>query len=169
MKTILLMAMTVDGKTARSSNHFVDWTNNADKAYFAEITKRAGVVIMGSNTYETIGPLPNRHNIVMTRNITRQSDEFNLKFTTLSPSEILENLSLMGYKESVVIGGSTINSLFLAENLINEIHLTIMPTLFGTGLPLFSKCVVTDMKLVLKCIKEIDDGAVILKYKIEEN
>ncbi|MBF0204054.1 MAG: dihydrofolate reductase, partial [Desulfamplus sp.] len=72
MKVILVMAMTLDGKIARHSMEPVDWTGKADKKKFVEITKKAGAVIMGSTTFDTIGKrLPNRKNIVMTRNASR--------------------------------------------------------------------------------------------------
>ena len=35
MKLILLMAITADGKIARSADHFPDWTGSADKRFFA--------------------------------------------------------------------------------------------------------------------------------------
>ena len=82
LKVILLMALTVDGKIAKTSDHYPDWTGRGDKRLFAEISRRAGLVIMGSKTYDTIGkPLPGRQNIVMTRNKTRRSEYDNLLFS----------------------------------------------------------------------------------------
>lgn len=61
MKVTLLMAMTLDGKIGKSHDHFPDWTGKADKTLFVRLTKKAGVIIMGSKTFDTIGrPLPNR-------------------------------------------------------------------------------------------------------------
>ena len=82
MEVILVMAMTLDGKIARDSLEPVDWTGKADKQYFVQVTRKAGVVIMGSRTFDTIGkPLPGRKNIVMTRNKDRKSQAKNLVFT----------------------------------------------------------------------------------------
>ena len=93
MKTILLMAMTLDGRVARTMTHFPDWTEKEDKALFAKISRGAGVVIMGSRTFDTLGkPLPGRKNIVVTRNRSRKSDWDNLVFTDRSPKEILSGL-----------------------------------------------------------------------------
>ena len=55
MKVVLLMATTVDGIIAKDVDEFIDWTGKEDKKYFVKITKEAGVVIMGSTTYKTIG------------------------------------------------------------------------------------------------------------------
>ncbi len=61
MEVILLMAMTLDGKIARTRSELVNWTGKKDKQYFVKVTRNAGVVIMGSKTFDTIGyPLPGR-------------------------------------------------------------------------------------------------------------
>ncbi|MDD9303177.1 MAG: dihydrofolate reductase [Desulfobacter sp.] len=165
MDVILLMATTLDGKIARDSNQLVDWTGKADKSYFVEITRATGVMIMGSKTYDTIGrPLPNRLNIVMTRDKTRTSQEDNLVFTDQAPAQILKDLEARGYERVALIGGSLVNTLFATENLITEVHLTMVPRVFGTGLSLFSQEM--DMRLLLDQTREIDKGHVLMIYKV---
>ncbi|PJA88044.1 MAG: hypothetical protein CO140_01000, partial [Candidatus Moranbacteria bacterium CG_4_9_14_3_um_filter_40_7] len=67
MKIIMIMAMTLDGKIAKSSDHFPDWTSKEDKKYFAKVSKEAGVVIMGDKTFFTFpAPLKDRLNVVFT-------------------------------------------------------------------------------------------------------
>ena len=117
----------------------MDWTGKPDKKYFVQLTKKAGVMIMGSKTYDTIGkPLPDRLNIVMTRDKSRQSDQDNLIFTDLSPAKILEDLELKGYTSVALIGGAEVNTSFARDNLITQVHLTLVPRLFGSGLSIFA-------------------------------
>ena len=54
MKVILLMAMTVDGLISRTNDDFPDWTGPEDKRMFKAVSQEAGVVIMGSRTFDTI-------------------------------------------------------------------------------------------------------------------
>jgi dihydrofolate reductase len=173
MKTTLLMATTLDGKIGKNSSHFVDWTGAADKKLFIKLTKDAGVIIMGSNTFDTIGkPLPKRKNIVMTQNQSRINstlsdavpDSEGLIFTDKDPSEILNDLTTQGYNSVVLIGGSIVNSLFLKTKLINEIYVTIVPVFFGTGLSMFNE--ETDTKLNLIKTQQMPDGHVLLKYTV---
>lgn len=165
MNVILLMVMTMDGKIARSSTELVDWTGKEDKKYFVQITKDAGAMIMGSKTFDTIGhPLPDRKNIVLTRNKKRKSLDHNLIFTDNSPEKILEDLEKEGFKNVALIGGSVINSLFARENLINEIHVTVAPILFGKGLSMFDTTL--NLKLEFMETREIDKGYVLLKYRV---
>ncbi|MBF0201735.1 MAG: dihydrofolate reductase [Desulfamplus sp.] len=165
MKVVLIMAMTLDGKIARHSLEPVDWTGRTDKGIFVEITKGAGVVIMGSKTYDTIGrPLPGRKNVVMTSSKDRQSNHENLIFTSASPEDILKGLADEGFESAVLMGGTTINDLFAPKGLIHEIYITVVPKLFGQGLSIFSRKL--DAALELMEFQKIDDHALLLKYKV---
>ncbi|MDD4995319.1 MAG: dihydrofolate reductase family protein [Patescibacteria group bacterium] len=167
MKTILLMAITLDGKIAKHAAHAATWTSKADKKIFVEETKKAGVIIMGQTTYDTIGrPLPGRLNVVMnpepdaTKNIPDS-----LEFTNREPRELLTDLEKRGFSNAIIGGGATINGLFLKSGLIDEIWLTIEPKIFGEGLPLFRGADV-DINLKLLEIKKLDDNAIQLRYSV---
>ena len=139
MKVILMMASTLDGKIAKHANDIVDWTSSEDKKKFRKATEDCGAVIMGSKTYETFGyPLPNRFNVVMTRDMLKEESHDNLMITAQTPKDILEMLKTFGYKKAALIGGSIVNSLFLKENLIDEIQITVSPKIFGSGVSIFN-------------------------------
>lgn len=165
MDVILLMAMTVDGKIARDSSQFVDWTGKVDKKYFIATTKELGVVIMGSKTYDTIGkPLPNRHNIVMTTNVDvlhgPEPEERVLEFTNLPPKDLIKLLEERGFGGVAIIGGSVTNTAF--EKEITEVHLTVVPKIFGKGLDLFCKSLNVDLDFI--SAKDLGSGHLLLKY-----
>jgi len=165
MKVILLMAMTLDGKIGKSADHFPDWTGKEDKKLFVAITRRAGVMIMGSKTFDTIGtPLPGRKTVVMTRNRHRISEWDNLTYTGDDPRTILNNLEGDGFSEVVLAGGAQVNSLFAQEGLIDEIIVTVSPMIFGTGLSLFTESV--SMDLELKEAERMGRNLVRLRYRV---
>ncbi len=88
IKVVLLAALTADGRIARHADHFPDWTGTADKKHFAAVSTRAGAVIMGSKTFDTLAkPLPNRLTIVVTRKSHRQSPLTNLIYTSAPPPD----------------------------------------------------------------------------------
>src|SRR6476620_10266580 len=98
MKTAILAAMTLDGKLAHNSSQFVDWTSKEDKRLFYGATKRAGVMVLGSNTFETFPePLPNRLHVVMTHSTEGKKNTPGLvEYTAASPKDILEDLETRG-------------------------------------------------------------------------
>jgi dihydrofolate reductase len=131
MKVTMMMAITADGMIARNKAHFPDWTCPADKKMFKERTQKAGVVIFGSRTFETIGkPLQGRLNVVMTRHPERFKSEENLLFSSASPELLLKDLTRLEFKEAILAGGSIINTLFVKSRLINEVVLTVAPQIF---------------------------------------
>ncbi|MFH2092088.1 MAG: dihydrofolate reductase family protein [Pseudomonadota bacterium] len=165
MKVILVMAMTADGKIAKNSMEFVDWTGKADKRYFVSTTKKAGVMIMGSRTFDTIGKvLPDRKSIVMTKDKTRISDHADLEFTDQLPHQILNDLQNRGYTCVTLIGGSIVNTLFMEQDLVDEIHLTMVPFFFGAGLSMFNK----DLKIQVELLDTqiIEKDCLLLKYRV---
>jgi dihydrofolate reductase len=168
MHVRLMVAITVDGKIARDAAHFPDWTGKADKRLYVDITKKAGVMIMGSTTFDTIGRvLPDRKTVVMTRNPNRQSDRDDLVFTQAPPERIISDLAAQGYREAVVVGGAKINQLFAEKGLIDELILTISPCVFGTGLSIFADTL--DLKLVLKKFRLLDENTLCLRYGVVQN
>lgn len=164
MKVTLLMAITLDGKIAQSSDHFPDWTGSADKKFFMERTKQAGCLVMGSTTYNTIGrPLPGRKNVIMTRS-PRESEHENLIFTSDTPAEIIDGLTAEGFEEVMLCGGAQINTLWAQAGLIDEIILTVSPLVFGEGLGLFSGKV--ELSLALQELTTLDDNLICVRYKV---
>ena len=165
MNVTLLMAITLDGKIAKGPDHYSDWTGKEDKKLFVGISKKAGGVIMGSKTFDTFGsPLPNRKNVILTRNKNRISEWKNLVYTDKKPAEILKNLKEEGYSSVVLAGGAIINSLFAREKLIDEIIVTVSPKIFGYGISLFTENISMDLKL--EAAERVSSDLVCLKYKV---
>jgi len=169
MKTIIIMAQSLDGIIAYDADHTANWTSKEDKQFFISETKKAGVIIFGRNTFQTFGgkPLPGRLNLVM----TRDEGESKLEKPGLleyavnkKPSEILEMLKKRGFKKVFIGGGSMINSLFFDSGLVDELWITVEPKIFGTGLKIFTDKK-RDINLSLKTVKKANQS-VLLKYGV---
>jgi len=160
-----MMALTADGMIGKDAAHFPDWSGKEDKKRFKQLTMGAGVVIMGSATYDTIGrPLPGRKNIVLTRKTDRFSTQDNLVFTNQKPAEILESLTSEDFNHVILIGGAQINYLFAREGLIDEMILTYCPKIFGTGLAVFSEEIFMDLNLL--SMEQLDENVVCVHYEV---
>jgi dihydrofolate reductase len=167
MNVVLLMALTVDGMIARDANHFPDWTSKQDKAMFKQVTQKAGVIVMGSKTYDAIGrPLPGRKNVVMTRNKQRRSSSPELVYTDKEPAALLIDLAAEGYDEVILAGGATINTLFARQGLIDEIQVTYSPKVFGAGLTLFAGELSMDLQLLTH--RQLGTDEVLIRYRVRK-
>ncbi len=90
----------------------------ADLKYFKEKTS-GSPVIMGDRTWESLPkkPLPNRRNIVITLDKTAQFSDCEVVHSIEDAMQLVEC-----EKESFIIGGATIYSLFI--NRIGKLYLT---------------------------------------------
>ena len=164
MHITMMMAVTLDGKIAKTSNHFPNWTSPEDKKLFAKISKEAGVVIMGEKTFVTFpAPLKDRLNVVFSLD-ENPKEISGVKWVKGDPEEVISELEAMGYKSAILGGGAFINGLFLEKNLIDEIIVTIEPKIFGEGLSLFKGDFDKDLKL--ESVEKINGDSVVLKYKV---
>ena len=165
MKVTLLMALTADGLIGRDDTHLTDWTAAEDKKLFKSFTQKAGVVIMGSKTFETLDrPLPGRKVVILTRRKDRVAPWDNVVFTDLSPNNLLKLLEQEGYEHVVVSGGATINALFAQQGVIDELILTYSPMIFGSGVPLFNGEV--SMQLDLINVSRMGDNLIYAHYNV---
>lgn len=170
MKLILMAAITVDGMIGQTSDHLsLDWTSKADTKLFVSITKKAGVMIMGRTTYDTIGrPLPKRLNLILTsqpENFESQPDL--LEFHKMSPKETCEYLEQKGFTEAILCGGAKTYAQYFEAGLVDEIYLTLEPKLFGNGVNLLGETL-TNIDLELLSFEKIGDNSLFVKYKVKK-
>ncbi|TWI70297.1 dihydrofolate reductase [Desulfobotulus alkaliphilus] len=166
IRVSLVMARTLDGRTARSLNDPLDWTEAADKAHFSALTRRMGLVLMGSKTFDAMGgPLPGRKNVVFTRfPESRVSVSGDLAFTSGSVDAVLDGLAAEGYGEAALIGGSRLNTAFAKAGRIHELFVTVSPLIFGAGPGLFSEHIPMDLLLVNA--EPLGFGSLLLHYRV---
>jgi dihydrofolate reductase len=165
MISVFLIAVTsADGYIAKDEKHVsTSWTSQEDKKHFTELTKRAGVVVMGSKTYETfMRPLKDRRTIVYSR--TKKYD--GVEMTSETPKDLVARLEKEGCKEVAITGGAHIYTMFLESGLVDTIYLTIEGVLFGKGIPLFN----ANMDISLNLVKntQLGPNTVLLEYSINK-
>nr|AIA18242.1 Dihydrofolate reductase [uncultured bacterium] len=160
--SFIIAAVTADGFIARDpSQPSTDWTSKEDKKHFMELTKRAGVVVMGSKTYETFRrPLKDRKNIIYSRTKKFEGTES----TSESPQELFTRLEKEGFKEVAICGGGSIYTLFLENKCVDKIYLTIENKIFGQGVKLFDKSL--DVNLELVGNTKLGENTVLLEYNV---
>ncbi len=87
-----------------------------------------------------------------------------VEFTRLSPSRLLSKLSKSEGKNIWLMGGGDLARSFFKADLIDEIHLGVLPILIGEGLPAFLPKF-GDRNFKLTECKTYEGGMVNLKYQ----
>lgn len=157
------MVSTVNGKITRGDDPYVtDWSSPEDMILFTNIKQQHNLIVMGSKTYEAnkdrITLQKNILRVVLKKNITAyESDTVmgQLEFIKSSPTDLVKLLENRGYSRMLLAGGGEINASFFEAHLIDELHLTIEPYLFGKGNNLLSDLDL-DVQLKLKSVKKLN-------------
>jgi len=155
----VFIATSLDGYIA-DKNGGIDWLDsipnpdNIDMGY-GEFNSQIDALVMGRTTFETVLGFgidwPYQKPVfVLSNTLTEIPGKYKGKaYLVKGPvKQILDNIHKKGFYRLYIDGGKVIQS-FLKEDLIDEMMITIIPTLLGTGIPLFSDL---PNKLDFECI-----------------
>ncbi|MDX1958808.1 MAG: dihydrofolate reductase family protein [Leptospiraceae bacterium] len=176
MKVTVFIAVSIDGFIA-TKNGDVDWLHNpiygmGDEDFgYADYITFIDCVIMGRGTYDKISdfdewPFPERRVIVMSSTLKNSDESSKVEIINSTPEELITKLKKENVRSIYLDGGKTIQS-FLKANLIDEITITYIPILLGSGISLFDS-IEKEIHLKLLKTKSWENGFVQSKYKVIE-
>lgn len=176
-RTSVFIATSLDGFIARPDGS-IDWLDEANKTItpgqdcgFAEFFASVDTLVMGRGTFESVLHLPewfygDKPLVVLSQSLTQLPAETPAS-VSLSAEEIeplLERLASLGRQHLYIDGGQLIQS-FLRQGLIDELTITRIPVLLGSGRPLFGE-LESDVPLQLISSKSWDFGFVQDHYRV---
>jgi len=145
MKTIVYIGTSLDGFIARKDGD-IDWltkfaNEEAINAY-KELLNRIDSIVIGRGTFDKVLTFPlwpyEKKVFVLSSSIKQIPEKVTDKVTILSkkPAALLNYLTEKGFSSIYIDGGKVIQD-FLRENLIDELIISRVPIIIGTGIPLF--------------------------------
>lgn len=166
----VFIATSLDGYIARPDGR-LDWLSRFEasgqdygyEAFFESVD----ALVVGRNTYEVVRglerwPYGTKRCVVLThRPATATATE---EFASGTPEVILERLASAGAKRVYVDGGDVIRQ-FLAAGLIDELTLSIVPVLLGSGIRLFAAGL-AERWLTLESSRSWPSGLTQLRYTL---
>jgi len=146
MANIVYIATSLDGYIARKDGN-VDWLMeipNPGKSDFgfSDFMQRIDGIIMGRNTFDLVlkfGQWPYTKPVFVLSKTMKEIPVGLMDKAELIQGElntIIEVLKSKGFENLYIDGGRTIQS-FLKQDLIDEIIITRIPIILGSGIPLF--------------------------------
>jgi dihydrofolate reductase len=165
-RIIAIAAITIDGKIARHSGEFTDWTSPEDKDVLHHHLDKSDVIVVGNNTYKIAeAPLSKRNCIVFTRSV-RATEQLRENLLFCNPEGVALSTILNKYRTVALLGGRQIYTYFLERDLIDEMYLTIEPIIFGNGLDLFDQKKDVTTKFELTSYKRLNKkGSILMHYE----
>ncbi len=179
-KTSVFVATSLDGFISRQDGS-IDWLDRANSLVpqgedcgYAAFMATVDVLVMGRNTFDlalTFPGWPYKATPVVV--LTHRALDIPAAIATSvsmsqeSPAALVARLSGQGAKHLYIDGGQTIQS-FLKAGLIDELTVTLIPVLIGTGRPLFGP-LPNDVRLAHVSTKAYDFGFVQHRYRVVKN
>jgi len=109
---------------------------------YSDFYERIDTVLIGKRTYDWVMeqekgefPYPDKDCYVFSR--TFLEDTKDVKFINGDIVNFTNNLKKEEGKDIWIVGGGDILHTFLKENLVDELIVTVSPTILGEGIPLF--------------------------------
>ncbi len=143
---VLFTATSLDGYIATKSDT-LDWlfaVEGEDDNGFSAFYETVDTVIMGRRTYDWIMenmqedfPYKDKACYVFSRSATEGNDD--VKFVSDEIVGFTNTLKNQQGKNIWLVGGGELLHSFLKEKLVDELILTVAPTLIGNGIPLFKE------------------------------
>ena len=148
IKASVFIATSLDGFIARE-NGDLDWLTGGESASteqdygYQEFMDSVDTIVIGRNTFEPVltfdtWPYSGKKVVVLSSGPSAVPPHLmdSVEWLSLPPQQLAERLAAQGAAHLYVDGGKTIQG-FLTAGLINELIVTRIPVLIGTGIPLF--------------------------------
>jgi dihydrofolate reductase len=141
---VLFIATSIDGYIA-TKDESLEWLYNVEGEGdngFSEFYETVDTVLLGKRTYDWVMkqeieefPYKNKECYVFTRSSIDDTED--VKFVNDNITEFVDKLKSKDGKNIWIVGGGELLHSFIQEKLVDEIIITIAPTLIGHGIPLF--------------------------------
>jgi dihydrofolate reductase len=169
-KIILGLGISIDGYIARRDGAFDFLFMPKDFMHeFAAFQASIDVAIMGRKTYDVVKAMGGvgsgskvRH-YVLSRTLP-PGEHDGLTFVNVSPRKLVDEIRRGKGKDIWLMGGGEVAREFLKADLVDELHLGVVPVLLGEGLPLFPSGF-PQRNFALMENKSFSRGLISLKYK----
>jgi dihydrofolate reductase len=170
-KLILYIAMSLDGYIAQPNDDlsFLSIVQKEGEDYgYGAFIKTVDTVIIGRKTYDWVMkqvpefPHADKHTYVITRSPKPATG--NTSFYSGNLKELITKLKSEKGSNIFCDGGAEIVNALLKENLIDELILSVIPILLGSGTRLFQNQY-PEQLLELVSAKSFDSGLAQLHYK----
>ena len=176
MEVIGIVAISLDGFITQGNKPGSAFTSAADKVWFSQILETFSAHVMGSVTFEAerepITRAARNTSPKLRLVFTRSPKKYHslakpglLEFTDEHPAAVLRRIRDQGHERVALLGGGQIYGLFLRENLLDELWVTLEARVFGTGTPVFAGEHRKNLNLIE--VANLDPNTLLLKYKPE--
>ena len=177
IKCSVYIATSLDGFIARPDGD-VEWLSSPDYVPadgsdygFQAYIDSVDVLVMGRNSFAKVlsfgvWPYKGTPVVVLSSQVIDIPEDLagKVRHMNAEPTAVVSSLAAEGARHLYIDGGVTIQR-FLAAGLIDEITLSVIPTLLGDGIPLFGS-MIGEQRLLHVGTQSYVNGIVQIKYEV---
>ncbi len=165
----VFIAVSLDGYIARRDGS-IDWLASVEREGedygYDRFMSQIDTVVLGRNTYDAVldfdgWPFEGKRCVVWTHRPVRA--RHGEQFFSGRPEALLEQLARQGARHVYVDGGTAIRG-FLAAGLVDQLTISLVPIVLGSGIPLFADGM-AERALVLEESRAYPTGLMQLRYR----
>lgn len=169
------IATTLDGFVARE-DHRIDWLDKyhhtGEDLGFEGFMDSVDGIVMGRGSFQTVlgfGFWPYSKPVIVMSKTLRLADvpkelQSKVELSVLEPEALMLALAERGWRRAYVDGGKVVQS-FLRLGLIDDVILTTVPVLIGSGVSLFGD-IERDIQLEVVNTSGYESGLVQTHYRV---
>ena len=167
-KVVLSASTSLDGYIARPDGAF-DFLHQPKDFSMTPFFASIDTHVLGRKTYDVARKMGGSHfppssKVYVFSRTLPPGESSGYIFTQESPTSFIAQIRKHPGKDIWLMGGGELVRDFLQADLVDEIHLGIMPVLLGEGIPLFPPCF-PQREFSLIENKSYDKGVIRLVYK----
>jgi len=169
---ILYIAISLDGfiSTPDGGVAWLDNFNTPDEDYgYNAMYARLGAVVMGGITYRQVLGFGHWYegvkSYIVTHGQLQNPPKGDVATFSGDMRDLVTKIRAETDKDIWLVGGADVVSQFMAHNLIDEYHISLMPIVLGRGIPLFKGVSLDKWQNVkLDSVKSYPNGVVQMIY-----
>ena len=173
MIVTMIAVISLDGcLTRHDAAGATGWASPEDQDRYRTLSRACDAHIFGAGTYRDHrdafrqGVTPAIRKVVLTRDSTAFADDVvpgQLEFSAEAPAVLIARLAAEGHRRCAILGGGAIYGQYLGAGVVDELHLTVEPLVFGNGVRLAGDAPI-DAGFRLRDVERLNESTLFLTY-----
>jgi dihydrofolate reductase len=143
---------------------YTKWNSREDLLYLKQEINNSDSLIISRETYN-LNPKFYEKKPCLILNRKTERIENNLFFSKYSADKVKNFITSNNFRKTLLLGGPTINTFFINDDLIDEISITIEPIILNGDINIFENQKIKVLrKFKLKDFKKLNSNTLLIMY-----
>lgn len=158
----LIMVQSINGVV--NQKDYFKWNSKEDLLFLKQEVNSSDSLIISRETYN-LNPKFYEKKPCLILNRETERIENNLFFSKYSADKVKKFITSHNFRNTLLLGGPTINTFFINDDLIDEISITIEPIVLNGDINIFDNQKIKVLRnFKIKDFKKLNSNTLLIKY-----